>query len=226
MLELTLIQKITVAILPILFALTLKECAHGWVAAKLGDPTAKLLGRVSFNPFKHIDLLGTLILPLLLMSIGGFIFGWAKPIPITWQNLRHPKRDMAFVALAGLFANIIMAILWLGIAKLGAVTIPLLTNIGYLLFFMGQTGIIINIIIMVLNLLPLPNLDGSRILISLLPSGVEKFYHKMESYSLFIFIGVLLLPPFPPGLLGYLISPIINSIISSLVNLVGISFAV
>ncbi len=220
--ELTIIQQITVAILPILFALSLHEFAHGWTASKLGDPTAKLLGRVTINPFKHIDPIGTVILPILLLALGGFIFGWAKPIPITWQNLRRPKRDIAIVALAGPVANLLMAIIWIGIAKLGSLMIPQISNIGYLLFFMGQTGLIINVIIMVLNLLPLPSLDGSRVLMGILPTKVSAFYSHLEPYGLFIFLALLLLPPHPPGLLGYLISPLIKFFITVLANPFGL----
>jgi len=218
MLELTLVQKIAVWILPVLFALTLHEFAHGWVAHKLGDPTAKLLGRVSLNPFKHVDPLGTIVLPMLLLSLGGLILGWAKPTPITWQNLRHPRRGMALVALAGPLANLIMAGIWLGIGKLGALVISQFNNsIGYLLFFMGQAGIAINCVILVLNLLPLPGLDGSKIITSLLPAKVGNFYNRLEPYAFFILLALILLPPYPPGLLGALLSPIINSLISILI---------
>lgn len=215
--ELSLAQKIVVWILPILFAITLHEFAHGWAASKLGDPTAKLLGRVTLNPFKHIDPIGSVILPLALLAIGGFIFGWAKPVPITWQNLKHPKRDVMLVALAGPTANLLMAILWLGIAKIGMLLLPAVSNIGYLLFFMGQAGIAINAIIMVINLLPLPGLDGSRVITGILPNRVAAFYQRLEPYSILIFIGLLILPPFPPGLLAYLISPIISFIVGILI---------
>ena len=110
--DLTFVQKIAVWALPILFAITVHEAAHGWVAKKLGDKTAMMLGRVTLNPLKHIDPVGTVLLPLVALWLSGFVFGWAKPVPVTWENLKNPKRDMAFVALAGPMANIIMALMW------------------------------------------------------------------------------------------------------------------
>ena len=119
MMELSLIQKIAVWSLPVLFAITVHEVAHGWVARRLGDPTAFMMGRLTLNPLKHIDPVGTVVVPLVLLMLGGFIFGWAKPVPVTWQNLRQPKRDMALVALAGPGANLLMAIGWGIVAKIG-----------------------------------------------------------------------------------------------------------
>src|SRR3990167_5358955 len=113
----SIVQLICIAALPLILAVTLHEVAHGYIASKLGDHTASIMGRVSLNPARHIDLFGTIILPLMMLSLGGFIFGWAKPVPIAWQNLKHPRRDMAFVALAGPGANLVMALLWGLIAK-------------------------------------------------------------------------------------------------------------
>lgn len=209
MIELSLVQKITVWILPVLFAITVHEVAHGWMASKLGDTTAKMLGRLTLNPFKHIDLIGTIILPILLLFIGGFIFGWAKPVPVTWQNLKHPKRDMAFVALAGPMANFIMAFIWTLVIKLGLISIPLLGDAGYLLAYMGQAGIIINVVLMVLNLLPIPPLDGSRILISLLPARLGEGLSRIEPYGFFIILGLL-----ATGLLSHILSPFIRLLIN------------
>ena len=144
------IQMIAIAILPLIFAITLHEAAHGWVASKLGDKTALQLGRVTLNPIKHIDLVGTIIVPIVLFLLGGFVFGWAKPVPVNWSNLKKPRRDMAFVALAGPIANLFMALLWALIAK---ITIMILaTNISssslkdiLVFFFMaGEYGILIN----------------------------------------------------------------------------------
>ena len=117
--EFSLIQRIAIWALPILFAITVHEVAHGWVAKQFGDPTAMMLGRLTLNPIKHIDPIGTIIVPIFLLMVGGFIFGWAKPVPVTWENLRNPKRDMIFVAAAGPLANLIMAILWAAVAKIG-----------------------------------------------------------------------------------------------------------
>src|SRR5512139_1519217 len=110
--ELSVIQRVAVWAIPVLFAITVHEVAHGFVAMRLGDPTAKMLGRLTLNPIKHIDPLGTVVLPLLMLMMGGFIFGWAKPVPVTWENLRHPKRDMALVAAAGPISNLLMALFW------------------------------------------------------------------------------------------------------------------
>src|SRR5919109_1222180 len=118
---LTTFQTVAVAILPLIFAITVHEAAHGWMAKRLGDPTAQRLGRLTLNPIKHIDPVGTVLVPGLLLLLGGFVFGWAKPVPVTWENLRNPKRDMAIVAVAGPGANLLMALLWAFIAKVGTV---------------------------------------------------------------------------------------------------------
>ena len=119
MMELSLVQKIVVWALPILFAITIHEVAHGWIASKLGDQTARLGGRLTLNPLKHIDLTGTIIVPLLCLTLTGFVFGWAKPVPVDMRNLHHPRRDMALVAAGGPISNFIMAFIWAGFAKLG-----------------------------------------------------------------------------------------------------------
>ena len=162
------LPQLVVMILPLLFGITLHEAAHGWVASKLGDKTALMLGRVSLNPLRHIDPIGTVALPLVLVFMNtGFIFGWAKPVPITWQNLRHPRRDMAIVALAGPAANLLMALLWALIAK---ISIAMLGNWDHLswvrltaffLYKAGLFGILINAVLLILNLIPIPPLDGS-----------------------------------------------------------------
>ena len=160
-------QKIILWVIPLLFAITVHETAHGWIASKCGDPTAKLLGRLTLNPLKHIDPIGTIIVPAILFSLGGFIFGWAKPVPITWQNLKNPRRDMALVAAAGPLANLMMAFLWAGIAKIamGFDNDPVI--------YMAQIGISINLVLMLLNLLPIPPLDGSRVVASFLSPTIR-----------------------------------------------------
>ncbi len=198
MLELSLVQKITVAILPLLFAITLHEVAHGWMARRLGDPTAFMMGRLSLNPLRHIDPVGTLLVPGILLLLGGFIFGWAKPVPVTWQNLRNPKRDMALVALAGPMANLAMACLWALVAKLGYAldySMP-----GQMLLLMGIFGVTINVLLMVLNLLPIPPLDGARILDSFLPGPLSYRFAKLEPYGFLILLALLV-----TGILGTLI---------------------
>lgn len=176
------VVKILIYAIPILFAITVHEVAHGWVAEKFGDRTARQLGRITLNPFKHIDPIGTVLVPALLWWVGGFIFGWAKPVPITWHYLHHPKRDMAFVAIAGPFANLLMTLLWTVIAKITFYP-PLMAMAG--------VGIMINLVLMVLNLLPIPPLDGSRVVASFLPDRLSFEYQKLEPYG-FVILLILL----------------------------------
>ena len=203
------IHLIAVIILPLLFAITLHEAAHGWVASKLGDKTALMMGRVTLNPVKHIDSFGTIILPILMLLLSKFTFafGWAKPVPITWQNLRKPSRDMAIVALAGSFANLLMALLWAMIAKL-SVTLgsgtedSILRNVTVFFYNAGIFGILINIVLMILNLIPLPPLDGSRVVSAILPSRIAYSYSKIEPYGIWILLSLLVF-----GLLGRILFP-------------------
>ncbi|MCG8435622.1 MAG: site-2 protease family protein [Gammaproteobacteria bacterium] len=214
--QLTVIQEIVIWALPVLFAITLHEVAHGWVAKQLGDPTAQMLGRITLNPIKHIDPVGTVLVPLLLLVLpGNFLFGWAKPVPITPQNLRNPRRDMAIVALAGPTANFIMALLWAIIAR-AAVWLdePFLTNP---LVLMGFAGIAINLVLMILNLIPLPPLDGGRIVSNLLPPRTSAKYDLVEPYGFMILVLLLM-----TGILGGLLSPFFNFFQSLLLSLVGL----
>jgi len=190
--ELTWLQRIVVWILPVVFAITAHEVAHGWVAKKYGDNTASLLGRLTLNPVKHIDLLGTLIIPgLLLLSGTGFIFGWAKPVPVDPRNFKNPRRDMAIVALAGPVSNLLMAVAWALVTRLG-VTIGAQTEaISLPLIYTGVAGISINLVLAILNLLPIPPLDGSRILTGILPSYWAWQYNRLERFG-FIILVVLL----------------------------------
>ena len=203
------IHLIAVIILPLLFAITLHEAAHGWVASKLGDKTTFMMGRVTLNPVKHIDPLGTLILPILMLILSKFTFafGWAKPIPVTWQNLRKPRRDMSLVALAGPFANLLMALLWAAIAKLsitfGSGTEGLILKKVTIFFYIaGIFGILINVVLIILNLIPLPPLDGSRIVSAILPSRTAYRYSQIEPYGIWILLGLLIF-----GLLGRILLP-------------------
>lgn len=190
--ELTLLQRIVVWILPVVFAITVHEVAHGWVAKKYGDNTASILGRLTLNPIKHIDLLGTLIIPgLLLISGTGFIFGWAKPVPVDPRNFKNPRQDMAIVALAGPVSNLLMAVGWALVARLG-VTIGAQTEaISLPLIYTGIAGISINLVLALINLLPIPPLDGSRILSGILPNYWAWQYNRLERFG-FIILLVLL----------------------------------
>ena len=205
----TILQNLSVIIIPLLFAITLHEAAHGYVASKLGDKTALMLGRVTLNPAKHIDPLGTILIPIALVIMkSGFIFGWAKPVPVTWQNLRNPRRDMALVALAGPAANLLMALLWAAIMKISIIVLSsgnqnkIVFDIANFSLNAGSFGITINLILMVLNLLPLPPLDGSRVVAALLPPRTSASYDRIEPYGIWILLGLLFL-----GILQQIIMP-------------------
>lgn len=215
------IQSAVVAILPLIFAITLHEAAHGWIASKCGDKTALMLGRVTLNPLKHIDLIGTIILPLVLLFLGGFIFGWAKPVPVAWQNLRHPRRDMALVALAGPAANLAMAFAWAIIAKctltLTGSSHVWMAATGQFLQAAANFGILINCVLLVLNLFPLPPLDGSRVISSILPPGAAHAYEKIEPFGIWILLALLVL-----GVFGRILWPPIQLLSGWIFNLFGL----
>jgi len=202
--ELTLIQKIAVYALPIIFAITVHEASHGYAAKYFGDLTAERLGRISLNPIKHIDLFGTILLPLLLYfgTKGAFAFGWAKPVPVEFANLRNPKKDMFWVAAAGPTSNLIMAIFW---AILLGYSQSAPESAMRFMVEMSMMGISINLILMVLNLLPLPPLDGGRIAVSLLPNNLSVRLASVEKYGFIIIIALMFM-----GVLGKIILPIIN----------------
>jgi Zn-dependent protease len=213
--NLSTVQFAAIAILPLLFGITLHEVAHGWVAKQLGDKTALMMGRLTLNPLKHIDPLGTIIVPGLMMLAGGAIFGWAKPVPVTWQNLRNPKRDMALVALAGPMANLGMAFIWALIARLGILLNAVFPWASVPMILMGKVGIVLNLVLMVLNLLPLPPLDGGRIMTSLLPGPLSYRFSRIEPYGFFILIALLM-----TGVLWKLLGPPV-SVLENLFSLVA-----
>ena len=202
--ELSKIQVLAIAILPVLFAITVHEVAHGWVAKRLGDPTAQMMGRLTLNPLKHVDPIGTVILPLFLIWMSLPVIGWAKPVPITWENLGHPKRDVGLVAVAGPASNLLMALFWAIVMKIGILIAPENQFFGVPMVFMGFAGIYVNGILMLLNMIPLPPLDGGRVLSSLLPGPWSYKLSRIEPYGMFILIfllisgllGAILLPPF------------------------------
>lgn len=217
MMDMTLVQKIAIWTLPILFAITVHEVAHGWMAKRLGDPTASMMGRLTLNPFKHIDPIGTVVVPLVLLLLGGFIFGWAKPVPVTWQNLRNPKRDMAIVALAGPMANLLMAIGWGIVAKVGSLIVVSLPFAGQPMIYMGGAGILINILLMVLNLLPIPPLDGGRIMTGILPGPLAYKYSRLEPFGFFILLGLL-----ATGILGQILGPVVQALLQLMYSVLAI----
>ena len=190
--KLTIVQKIAVWILPVIFAITVHETAHGWVAKKYGDNTASMQGRLTLNPIKHIDWLGTIIIPGLLLLTGtGFIFGWAKPVPVDARNFKNPRHDMAIVALAGPVSNLLMALTWSLIARIGITIGTSAENISLPLIYTGIAGISINLVLALINLLPIPPLDGSRVLTGILPSRLAWQYNQLERYG-FIILLILL----------------------------------
>ena len=202
------IYKIAVNAIPLLLAITLHEAAHGYAARMFGDRTAEMLGRITLNPVKHIDWIGTVAVPALTLAIGGFFFGWAKPVPVNFNNLRNPKRDMIWVAAAGPAANLVMAIGWAIILKFS--DIPAIAAIS-------RAGVAWNVGLMVLNLLPILPLDGGRIVAGLLPRQLSNTYSRMEPYGLFIVLGLAV-----AGILGTILSPLYSITYRALGTLVGL----
>ncbi|MDG2252575.1 MAG: site-2 protease family protein [Methylophilaceae bacterium] len=212
--ELTIIQKISAYALPVIFAITVHEAAHGYVARYFGDMTAHYLNRITLNPIRHIDPMGTILLPALLFIMSSpFLFGWAKPVPVNFSNLRNPKKNMLWVALAGPASNLLMAIFWTIIL----VRIDLFPAQAELfLRVMSLAGIQINIVLMVLNLLPLPPLDGGRVAVSLLPYPWSNKLAGIERYGFFILIFLLF-----SGLLSGILTPLINISTSIIFSIFG-----
>jgi len=203
--ELSTVYQILIWSVPVLFAITLHEVGHGWAAMQLGDSTAKDLGRLSLNPLKHIDPVGTIAVPLLMFFTIGIVFGWAKPVPVNWNQLRNTKRDIALVALAGPAANLLMIGIWLIIAKLFIAAADQGNTVAHIVILMSWAGIVINSLLMILNLFPLPPLDGSRVVFSLLPESLAVRYAKLEPYGMIILVVLLV-----SGVLFKIIGPIIS----------------
>lgn len=193
------IQTIAVFAIPVIFAITVHEAAHGYVARMFGDNTAYVLGRVTLNPVKHIDPLGTIVIPIGMVLLTGFMFGWAKPVPVDWGSLRRPKRDMIWVAAAGPAVNLAMAIIWalLYRALLGFdIQEPYFRRVA-------EAGISVNLIFMALNLLPIPPLDGGRVVSGLLPTRMSIAYSRIEPYGLIILLVLMF-----TGALSFLLRPL------------------
>ncbi|HWR78092.1 MAG TPA: site-2 protease family protein [Thiobacillus sp.] len=224
--ELSLIQKIAVFALPVIFAITLHEAAHGYVARYFGDMTAALQGRITLNPLKHIDPVGTILVPLVilltskLLGGGAILFGWAKPVPVNFGQLRRPKQDMLWVAAAGPGINFVMAVFWALMIQLGHAI-----GSGFAsapLMLMGAAGVFINVILMALNLIPLPPLDGGRIAVSLLPVKQAMLLARIEPYGLFILLGLMFIPMFGTSILGIILWPLISLFIGLVALVTGL----
>ncbi|PKO83620.1 MAG: site-2 protease family protein [Betaproteobacteria bacterium HGW-Betaproteobacteria-11] len=210
------IQTLAISAIPVIFAITLHEAAHGYVARYFGDPTAWKLGRISLNPLRHVDPVGTFLVPalILLLSSGGMMFGWAKPVPVDFGKLRRPKQDMLWVAVAGPAANLLMALGWTLVFKL--VVDAQETLYSDALKEMCRVGISINGVLMLLNLLPLPPLDGGRIAVSLLPAPAALRFARLEPWGFPILLALLFL-----GILDKILQPLLNLYFSLLLGLFG-----
>ena len=204
-----LISTAAIWALPVILAITLHEAAHGYVARHFGDPTAEQAGRITLNPLKHIDPVGTILVPGMILAMstlagmGGMLFGWAKPVPVNFSRLRHPKGDMLWVAAAGPLANLAMALGWAGLLKVGFVLPPSAYTLP--MVQMAEAGITINLILMLLNLIPIPPLDGGRIAVSLLPSRPALTFARLEPYGFPILIVLLV-----TGMLGRVLGPLLG----------------
>lgn len=212
-----LMLKLSIWTLPLVFAITLHELGHAWAADRLGDPTARLLGRVSLNPLRHVDPIGTVLVPLMLLLIGGFVFGWAKPVPVDGSRLRHPRRDMALVAIAGPLANLLMAVAWAMVLKLGSGLPQSAAWAGEPLRLMGGVGIFLNVVLAVLNLLPLPPLDGGSVVSSILPRSWAEAYDRIGPFGILVLLALM-----ATGVLGRVIGPPVDLLVGLVMSAFGL----
>jgi Zn-dependent protease len=209
--------KILVYALPVIFAITLHEAAHGYVARHFGDSTAYMLGRVSLNPVRHIDPIGTIVLPIVTLLLSGFMFGWAKPVPVNFQNLRHPKRDSLWVAAAGPASNLAQALIWAAVARVLAEVISPTGLAGGFWLAVAEAGVVVNVAFAILNLVPLLPLDGGRMLASILPGRLSYQYSRLEPYGMIILILLIVTP-----VLGRVLNPLVLGTLRAIYSLFGL----
>jgi Zn-dependent protease len=209
------LKNISIYAIPALLAITLHEVAHGWTARYFGDRTAEMLGRLSLNPLRHIDPIGTVLVPGLLLAVGGPLFGWAKPVPVATSALRNPRRAMIMVALAGPAANLLMAALWCGVLA-AAARVNVNQTLDFWIDSMAQAGILTNVILAVFNLLPIPPLDGGRVLAGLLPPRAAARLEKIEPFGLFVVLGLSVL-----GMFSWLFNPAFRAVGHVILALMG-----
>ena len=215
----TFLTTISLAAIPIVFAITIHEVAHGWVARYFGDRTAEAQGRLSLNPIRHIDPIGTILVPVVMLWVGGFLFGWAKPVPVNPRFMRNPRGNMVWVSAAGPSVNLLMAIIWAAVMLL-ALSFDLGTTREWILE-MSNIGIYINVLLAVFNMLPIPPLDGGQVLTNLLPSGpLSNALERIAPYGLFIVLGLIF-----TGLLAPLIGRPIAAIMGLIASVFGLPFS-
>ncbi|MBK1693734.1 site-2 protease family protein [Chromatium weissei] len=206
------LQLTAVLAIPVLLAITVHEAAHGWVANRLGDATAQQLGRVTFNPIKHVDLIGTVVVPALtFVFLHGVLFGWAKPVPVNPHRLHQPRRDMALVALAGPAVNLLMALAWSLLIITAPLLAPMSSGLASILQQMSAAGVLVNLFLMALNLVPLLPLDGGRVMTGILPPRAAGWFYRAEPFGLVILLMLLM-----TGLLGSVLMPVVTGIINFL----------
>jgi Zn-dependent protease len=212
------VQRVAIWVLPVLFAVTLHEVAHGLAARRLGDRTAEMLGRLSLNPLRHIDPVGTILVPLVMLLLPfGIVFGWAKPVPVNPRNFEDPRRGMAYVGAAGPLANLLMLLAWVVVVRLGTLVAPTAVFWGGVLVLMGVAGILINAVLMLFNLVPIPPLDGSRVLAGLVSPSAAQVLARIEPYGLWIVVLLLI-----TGVLQMILGPLFLGLLTLIRPLTGL----